>query len=187
MGNLKNSINLFFVRLSRSRDGNRLVKNFGYLSLLEAATHLFPFITLPYLGRVIGVNGFGILAIGTSAVAYFRSLTNYGFEYSAVRDIARYRNNVADASRIISLTYCSKAFLMLISLLVVSLCCCTIPFFKDNALVICCTFLLIPGNVINTDWIFQGYEDMHYITVRSLLAKCITTLLIFILITPHKD
>ena len=70
MGNLKNSINLFFLRLSRSRDGNRLVKNFGYLSLLEAATHLFPFITLPYLGRVIGVNGFGILAIGTSAVAY---------------------------------------------------------------------------------------------------------------------
>lgn len=187
MGKLKNRVKSFLSRFSKSRDGKRLVKNFGYLSLLEVATHLFPLITLPYLGRVIGADGFGILAIGTSAVAYFRSLTNYGFEYSAVRDVARNRNNIDDVSRIVSLTYCSKAFLMGISIIILAICCWFIPFFKENALVIWCTFLLVPGIVINTDWVFQGFEDMHYITVRSLMAKCITTVLIFILIKNRED
>lgn len=187
MGGLKSRILCFISRLSESRDGKRLVKNFGYLSVLEIATRLFPLITLPYLGRVIGADGFGVLAIGTSAVAYFQSLTNYGFEYSAVRDVARCRNDNDDVSRIVSLTYFSKAFLMLVSIAILAICCLLIPLFRENALVIWCTFLIIPGTVINTDWVFQGYEDMRYITLLSLIAKCITTILIFILVNSRED
>mgnify|MGYP002855341409 CR=1 FL=1 len=182
-----NKITSFYQRLSKSKDGKRLVKNFGYLSILEATTHLFPLITLPYLGRVIGVKGFGILAIGMSVIAYFRSLTTYGFEYSSVRDVAQNRDDVDKISKIISKTIFSKAFLMLMSIIALIVCCWFIPFFRENQVVIWCTFLLIPGTVINTDWIFQGLEDMRYITMRNLLAKFITTLLIFCLINNRDD
>ena len=184
---LPGKFDFYIQKLRNSRDGKRLVKNFGYLSILELATHLFPLITMPYLGRVIGVQGFGILAIGMSVVAYFKSFTNYGFEYSAVRDVARCRTDNEEASRRVSLTFFSKAFLMLVSIVILGICCATIPFLREYSLVIWCTFLLVPGVVLNTDWVFQAYEDMHFITVRSILAKVITTAFIFICIRQRDD
>lgn len=180
-------IRKFFSKLKRSRDGKRLVKNFGYLSLLELTSHLFPLITLPYLGRVIGVEGFGILAVGAAVISYVQSITKYGFEYSSVRDVARYRDDIEEVSKKVSLTYFSKFFLMMVSVLILGICCLTIPFLRDNSLVIWCTFLLVPGVVLNPDWVFQAFEDMHFITIRSLIAKTITTAFIFVLIKHKED
>ena len=100
-----NRINGFYSSIKRSRDGKRIVKNFGYLLLLEVATHLFPLITLPYLGRVIGVEGFGLLAIGTAVISYVQAITKYGFDYSSVRDVARYRDSIGEVSKIVSLLF----------------------------------------------------------------------------------
>ena len=164
-----------------------LVKNFSFLSLLEITTHLFPLITTPYLARVIGVKGFGILALGTAVIAYFQSFTNYGFIYTSVRDASRCRDNTDEFSRIVSLTFFSKSFLMLLSCALIAIATITVPFFRENAVVIWCTALLLPGHVLNTDWVFQALEDMKYITMRSILTKLIFTLLIFVFIHRPED
>lgn len=182
-----NRINGFYSSIKRSRDGKRIVKNFGYLLLLEVATHLFPLITLPYLGRVIGVEGFGLLAIGTAVISYVQAIIKYGFDYSSVRDVARYRDSIGEVSKIVSLTFFTRLFLMLVSILVLGVCCLSIPFLRDNSLVIWCTFLLVPGVVLNPDWVFQAFEDMHFITIRNLVAKTITTGLVFLMIKHRED
>lgn len=183
---LPDKIRLFARKVTKSKDGKTLLKNFSYLTILEMASHLFPLITTPYLARVIGVKGFGILAIGTATIAYFQSFTNYGFAYTSVRDAARCRNNAERFSEIVSTTFFSKLFLMLVSFGLIGIATLTIPFFRDNAVVIWCTALLLPGHVLNTDWAFQALEDMKFITIRSILTKILFTLLIFVIIR-HKD
>ncbi len=184
------SNNKFFVRiqkLRKNKDGKTLLKNFSYLSILEMTVHLFPLITTPYLARVIGVDGFGILAIGVATVAYFQSFTNYGFIYTSVRDAARCREDIDEFSKVVCTTLSSKTILMLISFFLLALGTFTIPFFKENSAVIWCTALLLPGHVFNPDWIFQALEDMKYITVRNLLSKTLFTMLIFVFIRTPED
>ena len=82
MAILQDKIRGSIQRLQKSKEGKKLLKNFSYLSILEMTTHLFPLLTTPYLARVVGVNGFGCLAVGVATVAYFQSFTNYGFVYT---------------------------------------------------------------------------------------------------------
>ena len=174
-------------RLRENKEGKTILKNFSYLSILEMTVHLFPLITTPYLARVIGVDGFGILAIGVATIAYFQSFTNYGFIYTSVRDAARCRENIDDFSKVVCTTFYSKTILMLISYGLIAVGTLTIPFFRENSTVIWCTALLLPGHVFNPDWIFQALEDMKFITVRNLLSKTLFTLLIFVFIKTPED
>lgn len=174
-------------RLKKNSNGRRVFNNLKYLTLLEITTHLFPLITTPYLARVIGVKGFGILAIGVAIVAYFQSFVEYGFNYSSVRDVARLREDYNSISQIFFLTVFTKLALMLFSSVLLVLLTLFIPYFRDNSVVIWCTFLLIPAVVMNTDWIFQGLEDMKYITIRSIVTKFLFTIPIFIIIRKPED
>ena len=180
-------MNNIIKRIIKSNDGKVLISNFGYLSLLEIISKFFPFITTPYLARILGVECFGLLAIGTAVVTYFECLTNYGFAYTSVREAARHRNNIEELSYIYTNTLYTKFVLMIISLLIVIICIYFVPFISKYALVIICTFLLLPGAVLNTDWMFQALEDMKYITIRSVITKVIFTLSIFVFIHRPED
>ena len=117
--------------------GNRktVLSNLGYLSLLELTSHFFPLITTPYLARVLGVDGFGSLAVGTAVIAYFQTFTNYSFSYSAVRTIARKKDNNHYVSNVVSRTLCAKMLLMLLSLFFLFIGILTIPYLKAYAVV----------------------------------------------------
>ena len=57
------SITQIWNRFRGNKDAKTLAGNFMWLSLLQVAGYVFPLITLPYLARVIGVDGFGKIAI----------------------------------------------------------------------------------------------------------------------------
>ena len=68
-------------QLKQSKDGKVLVKNFAYLSLLQIIGYVFPLITIPYLARVIGVDGYGKIAFALSVIVYFQTFVDWGFSY----------------------------------------------------------------------------------------------------------
>ena len=173
--------------LLRNQDSKTIVSNLGYLSLLETSTHLFPLITTPYLARVVGVDGFGAIAVGLAIIAYFQIITNYSFVYTAVRDIARNKDNKKIISQIVSKTLACKIILMIISFFLLLLLLLLIPYLNDYSFIILCTFSIIPGSVLFTDWFFQAVEEMKYITVLNILSRFVFTILVFVVIRERED
>ena len=55
--------------LSKNKEAKTLAGNFMWLSALQVAGYVFPLITMPYLARIIGVEGFGKIAFA-SAIAF---------------------------------------------------------------------------------------------------------------------
>lgn len=175
------------ARFRKNEEVQRILRNFSYLSCLQIANYIFPLITLPYLARVVGVESFGRLVIGTSVVAYFQTFTDYGFAYTSVKEIARNKENIKIISQVVCETIMARIFLMIISFCILLLCVYFIPFIQVNREVVFLTFLLIPGHVLFADWFFQGMEDMKYIAMLDVLSKLFFTILVFVVIRERSD
>lgn len=173
--------------LIRNKDARTLAGNFVWLSALKVVGYLFPLITMPYLARVIGVEGFGEIAFAISIMAFIETLTDFGFNYTATRDIARCRENRQQVSEIFSNVFWAKILLMSISFLLLCVLIYAIPVFYHKRLLLFLTFLYIPGHIIFPDWFFQAMEQMKYITILNIVSKTVFTALIFLVIKEQDD
>lgn len=171
----------------KGKNAKSLIENFTSLSVLQLVEYIFPLLTLPYLARVIGVEKFGALAFATAVIAYFIAIVDYGFNYTAVRDISKQKEDSYAVSIIYSNILFARLVLMLISFFLLVILILTVPIFRDNKLILLFTFLQIPAKTMLPDWFFQGMEKMKFITIRSTLAKLIFTVLVFVVIRKEED
>lgn len=174
-------------RISGSKDGKTVFANFGYLSLLQIAGYVFPLITMPYLARVIGADGFGKIAFASAVVVWFQTVADWGFNLTATRDVAQYRDDREKVSQIFSNVLWARCLLMLISGVVLLGLIAIVPYFRENVAVILITFLMIPGYILFPDWMFQALEKMKYTTIFNLLMKLLFTVAVFIFINKRED
>lgn len=173
--------------IRNNKDATDLFANLGYLSVLQIASYIFPIITLPYLARVIGVDSFGRIAFASAIIVWFQTLVDWGFNYTATRDVARNRGDKVIVSNIFSNVLWAKTLLMIISFALLLVITFTVPKFKDNQDIIFITFLIIPSQIIFPDWFFQGMERMKYITFFNLISKTLFTMAVFIFIKDKSD
>lgn len=181
------NIKKYFNRIKKSKDGRTLAANFGYLSLLQIAGYIFPLITMPYLARVIGVDGFGKVAFASAIVVWFQTVADWGFNFTATRDVAKNRDNKENVSEIFSNVLWARILLMLLSFVLLLIALALIPKFRENSTIILITFLVVPGHIMFPDWFFQAIERMRYITILNLLSKALFTIAIFLFIKEKSD
>lgn len=164
-----------------------LLINFISLSVLQVFGFIFPLITMPYLSSTIGVEGFGKIAFGASVIAYFQTIVDWGFKYTAVRDISKNREHKEYVSMLFSAVIACRVILMAVSVFILLILIATISVFRENCTILIATFLLIPGYIIFPDWLFQAYERMTYITVMNFCSKLLFTLLVFVFVKTADD
>ena len=184
---MKQKIKKGIDTIKRSKDAKTLLSNFGYLSALQIAGYIFPLITIPYLARVIGVESFGKIAFATAVVLWFQSIADWGFKFTATRDVAQNRDNSEAISEIFSNVLWARLLLMIVSFILLIIAIGLIPIFQENKAVILITFLIVPGHIMFPDWFFQALERMKYITIMNVLSKLLFTIAIFVFIKEKTD
>ena len=174
-------------RIFNSKDGKTVFANFGYLTLLQVAGYVFPLITMPYLARVIGPDGFGKIAFASAVVVWFQTIVDWGFNLTATRDVAQNRDNKDKVSHIFSNVLWARCLLTIVSGILLLFFIFIIPYFRENAAVILITFLMVPGHILFPDWMFQAIEKMKYTTIFNLIIKLIFTIAVFLFIHDKED
>ena len=170
-----------------NKDGKVLISNFIYLSLLQVAGYIFPLITFPYLAKTIGVEKFGEIAFALAMLSYFQTIVDYGFNFTATRDIAQNRNNIMVVSQIFSNVLWARCFLLLIMLLPFVIIVFSIEKLFLMRKLLFATLLLLPGHILFLQWLFQGLEKMKYITILNVISKLIFTIAVFLVIREESD
>lgn len=176
-----------YKKILKNEEGRVITTNFSYLFLLQIASYLFPLVTMPYLARVIGAEGFGHIAIASAVIMWIQTISDWGFNYTATRDVAKNRENKDMVSHILSNVIWAKFILLFLSFVILLLLIYFVPIFRENYLVILITFLMVPGHILFPDWFFQALERMKYITILNLLSKLLFTIAIFIFIKEKSD
>lgn len=174
-------------KYKNSKEAKVLAGNFLSLSILQLVGYIFPFITLPYLARVLGVDKFGILAFAFAVMAYLQAFVDFGFNYTAVRDIAQQKGNIKAVSKIFSTVMTIRVIFAGISLLILLVLILTVPLFLSNKTILLLTFTYIPCSILFPDWFFQAMEKMKFITILNVLSKLLFTILVFIVIKTKED
>lgn len=174
-------------RIIGSKDGKTVFANFGYLALLQIAGYVFPLITIPYLARVIGADGFGKIAFASAIVVWIQTISDWGFNLTATRDVAQNRTDKDIVSKIFSNVLWSRCLLTMFSGFLLFLATTIVPYFRENSAIIWITFLLVPGHILFPDWFFQAIEKMKYTTIFNLLSKLIFTVAVFVFIHDRED
>ena len=64
------------------------VKNGMWMYLLQLFNTVIPLLTLPYVTRILGRDGYGLFSIALNFVGYLQVVVEYGFGMSATRKVA---------------------------------------------------------------------------------------------------
>lgn len=161
--------------------------NAFFNSLRSILNLLFPLITFPYVSRVLSVNGMGIYNFSNIYVNYFLLIAGLGVATYAVREGAKYRDNKDKISEFSSQVFTINIYSTIIAyvLLLGSL-----LIFKNLHNYVSCILIFglqIIFTTIGTEWIYTIYEDYSYITIRSILFKILSIVLLFVLIKKPED
>ncbi|MHB8915702.1 MAG: flippase [Thiobacillus sp.] len=165
----------------------RLIENVLSLGALQAASYILPLLTLPYLARVLGPENLGKLAFAIAFSQIFVMLTDYGFNLSATREISLHRANPDKVAEIFaSITVLRLAFMLLGFVLLLALTQ-LIPRFAADAPLYAACYLLVVGNVLFPQWLFQGLEQLRLVSLLQIVARVLVVIGIFIFVKSRDD
>lgn len=154
------------------------VFNMGY----NAVSVIFPLVTSAYVARTLGASGVGEVSSAQNLATYFTMIATLGIPSYGVRAIAQARIHKEECNRTFSELFVINLFSTVFSLacyavLILSL---DKTLFSNPLHAIFAS--LIAMSIFNIEWLYQGFEEYKYITIRSILIKIIS----FILATVYK-
>lgn len=158
------------------------------LNLINTGTQmLFPLITFPYVCRVIEADGIGQINFFQSIISYISLFTCLGIPMYAIREIARDRNDVVQMNRTAMEILLLHSMLTLVGYAIVAILCLTVPQIQVNIPLFLILSLIIFFTAIGCEWFYQGIEDFKYITIRGLIIKTVSVVLLFIFVKSKTD
>lgn len=158
------------------------------LNLINTGTQmLFPLITFPYVCRVIEADGIGQINFFQSIISYISLFTCLGIPMYAIREIARNRSDVVQMNRTAMEILLLHSMLTLVGYAIVAILCLTVPQIQVNIPLFLILSLTIFFTAIGCEWFYQGIEDFKYITIRGLIIKTVSVVLLFIFVKSKTD
>ena len=159
-----------------------LVQNALSLYGVQIAGYVLPLVTIPYLARVLGATGWGLLAFTQGFGSYWTVLGEYGFSLSATREVAYHRYNREKLTEILAGVLGAKLLLAAASLPFAFLAGLWIPAFHDHPDLLWAGMFWAVAQGSNVMWFFQGFEQMRLVAALDISTRLLSTIAIFVFV-----
>ena len=138
---------------------------------LQLAKYIIPLLTLPYLARVLSLDGYGIRSYVLSAMTLMSVILEFGFMQSATKKIAENREDKRQAGLITGAVLEAKVILIMLAGVFLCILTLAIPLLNENKLYVAISYVAISLNSLLPDFVFMGYETMGILTSRYVVSK----------------
>jgi O-antigen/teichoic acid export membrane protein len=162
-------------------------RNLFYNSLLSITQFIFPLITFPYSSRILGPGGIGSVNFIDSFTQYFILFSALGIPLYGVREVAKYRNQPSELSRVFSEILLIHLVSTCIFSVIYITCALTIPTLKAHLSIVWVGIIMLFSNFFLIEWFFQGIENFKYITTRALIVRVLSVIFLFVFLKPGAD
>lgn len=148
---------------------------------------LFPLITFPYVSKVLGVVNVGKYNFAVSVNQYFMLIAALGISTYAIREGAKYRDDKYIFSNFASKIFSINMAATILSYVLLIFCIITVPKLHDYSIILLVLSIEIFFTTLGTEWIYSIYEEYTYITIRSIIFKVISIVLLLVLVKKKED
>ncbi len=159
-------------------------KNFVLSTIYQILNLLVPFITAPYVSRVLGAEGIGVYSYTSSVRMYFSMFAALGTVQYGMREIARVRDDKNKLSQIFWEIECLVVLTSSIAIIIWG-----IWVWKNTQyqIIYLVLSLSLIGTMLDISWFFSGIEQFKYIVTRNSIIKILGVFLLFIFIKEKDD
>jgi polysaccharide transporter, PST family len=166
---------------------NNFVHNVVALYGVQACTYALPLLTFPYLARVLGPSGWGVVVYAQAIGVVIASLVEYGFDISAARETSRHRDEPERLSDLIAGVLGAKTLLAVLGIAGAIVSRRFTYQVAPSAVLFWSSTLWGVCQGINMLWFFQGLERMQLASALEIGGKVLATLSIFVLVHKPDD
>lgn len=159
-------------------------KNVIFSTIYQIFNVLTPFITAPYISRVLGAEKIGIQGYTTSIQSYFLLFALLGTNYYGSREVSIKRDNPYERSKLfweielLTITTSTIAILAWIGFIFFS------STYRIYYIVLTIGFF---GSMLDISWFFTGMEEFGVTILRNTVFKIIGIICLFAFIKDEND
>ena len=161
-----------------------LKKNYAYSIFFEVFKLITPFITMPYIARVLEADGVGAYSYTHSVITYFLLFGALGTASYGEREIAQNRKDRKKTSKLFWEIEILTVFTSGISLIAWII---FIFFNSDYRWHYIALTPFILSTMFDISWFFTGQEKIRSIVIRNTAMKILGIILLFVLVKKKED
>ncbi|WP_375103849.1 oligosaccharide flippase family protein [Paenibacillus sp. RS8] len=160
-------------------------KNVIFMALYQLLILIVPFITLPYVSRILGPQGIGIAAYSDAVVGYFMLISQLGIHLYGKREIAKVNQDTSKRSSAFIEIFYIQLFMSIISIIFYLA---FVLFFFDNyKRILLIQSIMLFSSLLDISWLYFGMEKFKITILRNMIVKLISIIFIFMFINSSDD
>jgi len=153
---------------------------------IHFANQALPLITVPYLSRVLGPAEWGLVAMAQSFALYGNLVVDYGFAYSATREIAQ-STTKTEVEKIIAGVSGAKIILGVLALLAAWLAYWVVPLFHRHPVLLWTATISEVIKAFLPVYYFYGIKRVSLASMLDISARIVAATGIFLFVHRPED
>ena len=166
---------------------SKLAGDAAALSLAHVLGLVVPFLTIPYLARILRPEGFGLLLFAQSFGLWLVLVIEFGFDLSGTRIVSRIRENPTRLAEVVLGVQSAKMLALLLTIPFAVAAFIAVPLFRDNPIYLLWGFLFAGARGLSPNWYFFGQERMIAPAFLEAGGKVIAAIGVFLLVKIPED
>lgn len=158
---------------------NEISSNIIALIFVQFANYISPLLVLPYLSRVLGLDGFGVVVMAMSLCSIALIVTDYGFGLSAPYWLAKNKSNKERVAEYLGGVFFIKSILFVVCFTVTTVFYCHTDLIPRNDIFFYALIASMFFQTFQPNWFFLGIEKMKNVTIFMVSAKLSYLFLVF--------
>ena len=165
----------------------KTLENTISLILVQLVNLGLPLLALPYLARVLGADNLGHIVFAMAISQIFLILSDYGFNLSAAKDVAIHRDDLDKIYQIWSGVTLIRTTFAILGVFILIACTYIFERLHQNIWLYLLAYISVIGNVIYPQWLFQGLEQLKFVSFIQIITRTILFALLLIFVKNETD
>jgi PST family polysaccharide transporter len=157
------------------------------LHVVQIANLIVPLVTLPYVSRVLGADGFGLVAFAQGLSFLLGLLIGWGFDLWGSREVAVTREDRERLSVLVGRVVGARLLLSAGALVIAVIVYATSATTRGSPEFVAMAWLAAASTGLTPSWFFLGLERLRLISTAALAFRALAAALTFVLVKDPGD
>jgi O-antigen/teichoic acid export membrane protein len=165
----------------------RHINSSFFLFFINFINFIYPLLISPLIIKKCGLDGFGLVILFQSIAIFIASITDYGFNINATREITFNQNKKTFINRHFFTIGYTKGVLLFAAILLSILIYFLLPKANEYSLLYFSSLMILIGRAFNPLWILRSLHKIKYFFYFFITFKALSFLIVYFFLNDERS